>query len=295
MTQATLARPSVPARALRRLADLAVGGLLCTGPVTAVIALGWITRQADALAKDGPRPGWVLGARGSGAAGRLLGGLAANIRAGVTTLAGLLVWTLPFTALWLFAWWAGWENSFNKGYEQAWIGPSLFLLGLLLSLPLLTLLPHAVTHAAAEGRLAAFFHLRSIWRQTLASGWRGLRLAVLSVLAALPLFAATGAPVFIESLMPGFAALPLQNQIATGQTITLAAAGYAFAALWFLRLHAMRIAVRGDRPGRLSFLWPVLSALVWAALPVLILVAQFLTYAPHRWLTHPFFLLPWPG
>jgi hypothetical protein len=39
----------------------------------------------------------------------------------------------------------------------------------------------------------------------------------------------------------------------------------------------------------------MLSAAVWAGLFVLIFVGQFLNYAPERWLTHPFTLLPFPG
>jgi len=88
-----------------------------------------------------PRPGWVMGPRGAGLVVRLLGGLGANVSAGVRMLAGLAIWTLPFTILWLGAWWAGWENSLNKGYEQAQIGPAVFLAGTILALPLLTLLP----------------------------------------------------------------------------------------------------------------------------------------------------------
>jgi hypothetical protein len=289
MTTAVATR-SFPVRALRGAADLVVGGLLCTTPVTAVVALGWVTRQTG-----GAGAGWVLGPRGSGTAGRLLGGLAANIRAGVMTLAGLLAWTLPFTLVWLLAWWAGWENSFNKGYEQAWVGPALFLAAILLSLPALTLLPHAAAHAALDRRLAAFFELRRVLARARAAGWRGLWLALLSVLAALPLFAFTALPAFVEGFIPGFAALPLEQQVEAGQLIGLAAALYSFAALWFLRHRAVRIAPRSTAPRRLAPIWLALSALVWAALPVLILVAQFVNYAPHRWLTHPLMLLPWPG
>jgi hypothetical protein len=281
---------SRPRGARRGVADLVVGGLLCATPVTAVIALGWIARKTG-----GARPGWILGPRGSGAAGRLLGGLAANIRTGVMTLAGLLAWTLPFTLIWLLAWWAGWENSFNKGYEQAWVGPTLFIAATLLSLPALTLLPHAAAHAALEGRLSAFFELRRILGRARAAGWRGLGLALLSVLAALPLFAFTALPAFVEGFLPAFAALPLEQQVEAGQMIGLAAALYSFAALWFLRHRAVRIARRAPAARRLAPVWLALSALAWAALPVLILVAQFVNYAPHRWLTHPLMLLPWPG
>ena len=64
-----------PAFAPGRLARLGhfilngtVGSLLCTGPVTAVIALGWLTRRSGHLAQTrfgtvAEPPGWLLGPR----------------------------------------------------------------------------------------------------------------------------------------------------------------------------------------------------------------------------------------
>jgi hypothetical protein len=225
---------------------------------------------------------------------RLLGGLGANIAAGVRMLAGQAIWTLPFTLLWLGAWWAGWENSFNKGYEQAAVGPMAFLAGTLLSLPILTLLPHAVAHAAAEGRLGAFFALRRILHLARGASWRGLALALLSVAAAVPIFGLQALPVFVEEIVPGFATRTPEQQMETAGLLQLAAAGYAFAALWFLRHVAARLAARGRTPGRLSLLWLVLSGAVWGGLMVLIVLAQFMNHAPMGWISHPFYLLPWP-
>jgi hypothetical protein len=245
---ALAAAPLAAGRLLRRAADLAVGGLLCATPVTALVALGWITRATAASARGMPRPGWLLGARGSGYAGRLAGGLAANIRAGLATLCGLGLWTLPYGLLWLGSWWAGWENSFNKGYEQAAIGPLVFLLGLLAALPALTLLPMAAAHGAAEGRLSAYVEVRTIVRRTRIAGWRGFALALLSVIAALPLFAYIGLPVFVEDIVPGFATLAPNAQAEIAGTARLAAALWSFAALWVLRELAMRLYLRPGPP-----------------------------------------------
>ena len=295
MTAALSLVPSRVGRLLRGVVDLAVGGLLCATPVTSVVALGWIARWMAAVQHGGTRPGWVLGPRGAGLVVRLLGGLGANIAAGVRMLAGLAIWTLPFTALWLGAWWAGWENSFNKGYEQAAVGPATFLLGMVLALPLLTLLPYAVAHAASEGRLAAFFALPRILRLARGAGWRGLVLAVLSLVAALPLFGFAVLPVFVPEIVPGFATLPAVEQSGIADLLHLTAAGYAFAALWLLRHRAARICARDREPGRLSVVWLVLSAAVWGGLVVLIVVGQFMNYNAVRWITHPLYLLPWPG
>jgi hypothetical protein len=282
-------------RLLRRLADIVIGGLLCISPVTAIVALGWITRRMGATHRGEPRPSWLLGPLGKGVVMRLLGGFAANIRAGLAALIGFGAWTLPFTLVWLGAWWAGWDNSFNKGYEQAWVGPSIFLLGTLVALTVLALLPFAAAHHAAEGRVSAFFDLRRILRHARGAGWRGTGLAVLSVGAAVPLFGLVALPVFVEEIVPGFSALLLQEQQKVAGGFLLAAAFWAFAALWALRHLAMRAYRREAKPGRLASVWLLLSAAVWAGLPVLILVGQFMNYAPHRWLIHPFYSLPWPG
>ena len=295
MTAVVTLAPSRLGRLVRGVLDLAVGGVLCATPVTSVLALGWIARWMAAVHHGTARPAWVLGPRGAGLVVRLLGGLGANIAAGVRMLAGLAVWTLPFTVLWLGAWWAGWENSFNKGYEQAMVGPAIFLAGTALALLLLTLLPFAVAHAAAQGRLGAFFALPRILHLARGAGWRGLVLALLSVIAAVPLFGFTALPVFVEHIVPGFGSLTPADQTRIGDRLHLAAAGYAFAAMWLLRHRAAQVCLRDRNPARLSMLWLVLSGVVWAGLLVLIVVGQFINYAPVHWITHPLYLLPWPG
>jgi hypothetical protein len=286
---ALAARRPLPLRLIRRLFDLALGGLLCLTPVTSIIALGWIGRR---IAGD---QGWWLGPQGRGAVPRLFGGLAANIRSGLRLAMGLSLWTLPVTLAWAGAWWAGWDNSFNKGYEQAAVGPAVFLAAWVLSLPVLAMLPFAFVHGATERRLAAFLDLPRIARMARAAGWRGTALAVLSVTAALPLFAATALPVFVEDLVPGFATLPPEAQAQVGTRIDLAAALWSFAALWALRSLAARIAARTTSPGRMTSFWLIPTALVWAALPALVTFGQFMAFAPHRWVFHPLILLPWPG
>lgn len=295
MTATVTLAPSRLGRMLRVVLDLCIGALACTTPVTSVLALGWIARRMAALHHRRARPGWVMGPRHAGLVVRIAGGLGANIATGVRMLAGLALWTLPFTVLWLGAWWAGWENSFNKGYEQAAIGPATFLAGMLLSLPLLTLLPFALAHAAAEGRLAAFLALPRILHLARAAGGRGFLLALLSVIAAIPMAGLVALPVFVEGIVPGFATLPPEDQAGWADLLNLSAAGYAFAALWFLRHRAARICAPPRKPGRLSALWLVLSGVVWAGLPALMVFAQFMNHAPHRWISHPLFLLPWPG
>ena len=322
--------PGRLSRLARFLGNAAVGAVLCTGPVTSLIALGWMTRRQGHLARDRfgaaeEMPGWLLGpheanGRPTGRQARALGGLAANIRAGLIALAALLAWTLPFTLLWLGAWWAGWENSFNKGYEQAFVGPSVFLFGVLLATLILPALPLMLAHVAAEDRLAAAFELRRLRSVVAQAGWRVPALGLLTTLCALPFAAARGlittatdwAP-WVEDLSPDDAAA-LKGQIA------LILAALTFLAATGLHLLAARTyataapraaglkpglwdgtqAAEAARPGQarsrlLSLIWYGLGMAFALGLPALILAGQFLDHAWWRWLFHPLVTLPWPG
>jgi hypothetical protein len=302
-----------------------VGTLLCTGPVTAVVALGWLTRRQGHLARDrfgsvAEAPGWLLGPREKGRIARVLGGLAANIRSGLIALTALFAWTLPVTLLWLGAWWAGWENSFNKGYEQAFVGPSVFLVGTLIAALILPVLPFMLAHLAAEDRLSAAFELRRLRSLIAQAGWRVPALMLLTTLTALPFAAARGlittatdwAP-WIEDLTPDEAAT-LKGQIA------LALAAFAFLSTWLLRTLAARAygtaapRAAGLKPGlwdgaqaaeaaeparprsRLTTtFWIGLAMAITLGLSFLILAGQFLDHAWWRWLFHPALTLPWAG
>lgn len=314
----------------RFLLNGALGTFLCSGPVTSVIALGWLTRRQGHLARDRfgaaeEAPGWLLGARelngkATGRLARAIGGLSANIRAGLLALTALLAWTLPFTLLWLGAWWAGWENSFNKGYEQAFVGPSVFLFGALVAALILPALPLMLAHVATEDRLSAAFELRRLRSLIAQSGWRIPALSALAAIFAFPFAAARGlittatdwAP-WIEDLTPDEAAA-LRGQIA------LALAALAFFTAWIIRSLATRIYLRaapraaGLKPGLwdgtqaaeaavparaasrlMTTVWYIAAMAITLGLAFLILAGQFLDHAWWRWLFHPLLTLPWAG
>ena len=337
MTQApdpVLSRPAYGPGRLSRiggfLSNAVIGSLLCTGPVTALVALGWLTRRQGHLARHRlgtveDCPGWVLGPRelGRRETGRLArasGGLAANIRAGLMALIALLVWTLPFTVLWLGAWWAGWENSFNKGYEQATVGPLAFLFGGGLSALVLPLLPLMLAHLATEDRLSAAFELRRLRSLIAQAGWRVPALTLLVVLFALPFAAARGLIATATDWAPWIEDLGPDDLAALRGQIAFALAALAFGSAWIVRSLAARAyataapraaglkpglwdgsqASGAARPARarsrlMTALWYGLAMAITLALGFLILAGQFLDHAWWRWLFHPALTLPWAG
>jgi hypothetical protein len=317
--------PGRLARLGRLATNLAIGTLLCTGPVTAVIALGWLTRRQGHLARDRfgsaeETPGWLLGPREKGRIARALGGLAANIRAGLMALTALLAWTLPFTLLWLGAWWAGWENSFNKGYEQALVGPATFLTGALLAAVILPALPLLLAHLAAEDRLSAAFELRRLRSLVAQAGWRIPALMAVTTLTALPFAGARGLITTATDWAPWVQELTPEDAAVLQGRITLALSALAFLAAWLLRSLAARAyataapRAAGLRPGLwdgsqaseaarptrprsrlMTALWYGLAMAITPALTFLILAGQFLDHAWWRWLFHPALTLPWAG
>jgi hypothetical protein len=322
--------PGRLARFGRFLLNGAIGTFLCTGPVTAVVALGWLTRRQGHLARDRfgaaeETPGWLLGpreveGRPTGRLARGLGGLAANIRTGLMALTALLAWTLPFTLLWLGAWWAGWENSFNKGYEQALVGPAVALFATLLAALILPALPLMLAHLAAEDRLSAAFELRRLRGLVAQAGWRIPALSILTTLGALPFFAARGLITTAGDWAPWTQDLTPDEAAALNGQIALALGAVAFLATWTLRSLAARTyafaapRAAGLRPGRwdgtlaaeaavpatprsrvMTTLWYTIAMAATLATAFLILAGQFLDHAWWRWLFHPALTLPWAG
>lgn len=303
---------------LNGLKNLIFGTLFCLTPFTSVIVLGWLMRymkrvylvSAGTSGGDLKPTGWIMGSAGQGLISRLFGGLWENFRTGVGGAISLLLMTLPFTLLWLFAWWAGWENSFNKGYEQAWVGPTTGILGVLIGLWVMVHLPIGLAHQAAENRWFALLELRRVRQLVGLAGWRIVWLSFLTVFFALPLFAARGLPVFVENIVPGFKDFNAQQIQQFSNGISVVKAAYVFFALVVLRRSAAAIYAKAttrlaalelssenaDRPkANWFFRSPqlVLAMMVSFGLVVLIFVGQFLNNSWWFWINHPFLALPW--
>jgi hypothetical protein len=324
MTGAALPRAGTRSRtggALAGALRLVLATVLTLGPVGSVIVLGWLQRRmAATVACDWgqgvPAPGLVLGAPSTGRLARALGGLAANLASGAGALALLAALTLPFTLPMAGAWWAGWVNSFTKGYEDAAVGPATFLAAWALAVPVLVLLPLALAHAAVEGRWTAGLQVPRVWSAARAAGWRLPALHIATAILALPFLLLQALPVFLHHIVPGYPDVPPEVISDLRQTLSLAGAGWSVVALVLLRGVAARIyAVAAPRaaardparwqgtraatvpaPARPSRLWPLwlgLSGAAALALPVQVLVAQFLNHGWWAWITHPLWGLPW--
>ncbi len=298
------ARPGLTVRGLGALKTLVFGTFFCLSPVMSIIALGWMVRRMGAVIDrrtggTAANPTWILGRRGRGFIVRLLGGLGANIRTGIGATIALFLYSAPFALVWLGAWWAGWQNSFTKGYEQAFVGPTVFLTGIAIGMVLMAHLPFALAHFAVEGRIGAVFEVTRIRALFTRAGWRAPWLMFLTFFFALPVFVGRAWPILAVNFGWDLDLMTSGDVAELAGRIDLAMAAYTFVALLILRHLAATTYARALTAGRpalpLRILWPVLCLPTAFGLFFLILAAQFLNFAWWQWIMHPFLFLPWAG
>jgi hypothetical protein len=165
--------------------------------------------------------------------------------------------------LWLFAWFAGWNNSFNKGYELAAAGPLTGLLGVFVFIGVMFYVPLAQTRQAVTGQWRDFYDFRVVWEIVRTRRVAFLGLSLLYSALALPLMLLKTLPGFFPQINP-----PLADAT-TQQVKDILGPYFFFSALLvlpffvLLRLVAARIyasgLLRAIRTGRLPA--DVLSAL----------------------------------
>jgi hypothetical protein len=91
-----------------------------------------------------------------------------NFKTGVTGLFATYMLTGWGCSMMLFSWYFGWLNSFNKGYEDAFLGALFGLFGSFMLILALIYVPMAQAHQAAAGEISAFFQFRIVTRLILA-------------------------------------------------------------------------------------------------------------------------------
>ncbi len=230
------------------------GALFCSTVVLSIAAAGWMYRAMQrAVHKrwhrcanvgfDQPWPGWLTH-RGRGGWRRVIGSIVANFRIGGQAVFNTWVVTMPGCVLWLFAWYAGWDNSFNKGYEQAAIGPATGVLGVVLFIAVMFYLPMAQARQASTGNWRSFYQFKQV-RAVIRQKW----LACLGLAAA---FAAVSLPVTILKTLPiSFDRMAGYEQMTDEQVIKYLQQYFFFACLFvfpsivWVRLLAGRIYAGG--------------------------------------------------
>lgn len=136
-----------------------------------------------------------------------------NLRLGLQAILTTWTLTLPGCVLWLFAWYDGWNNSFNKGYEQAAVGPLVFGLGMILFSLAMFYVPLAQARFASTGSWRSFYEFRLVWR-LIRQEWLGcLLLAGLYALASLPLNIIKTIPQFFPQMRPEWELLSQEDAI----------------------------------------------------------------------------------
>jgi hypothetical protein len=122
--------------------------------------------------------------------------LGANVKIGLQGIFNTWVLTMPACILWLFSWYDGWNNSFNKGYEQAIVGPGVGVLGIMLFIAAMMYVPLAQARQAVTGDWRSFYNFSFVWRLVRRHWLACLILAGFTSLFFLPLVIMKTAPQF---------------------------------------------------------------------------------------------------
>lgn len=128
--------------------------------------------------------------------------LTGHVRTGIQATFGLALLALPPGALMAFSWYAGWNNSFNKGYEFAAVGPLAGIAGVILATITLAWLPIAQARNAATGDWRCLVAWRTNLTLMRATIVRALPLAVAGTIFALLLLFTRGFLAFAPQIPP---------------------------------------------------------------------------------------------
>ncbi len=142
-----------------------------------------------------------------------LGSLWLNLRLGFLGVVNTLVITGPAAALWVFSWYAGWDNSFNKGYEQAPVGPITGFSGVGLFILAMMYVPIAQARQAINGDWRVFYQFRLNLRLMRVCWLWMLLLAGVYALASFPVHIIRVFPYFLHFANSNFAEMTATQQI----------------------------------------------------------------------------------
>jgi len=158
-----------------------------------------------------------------------------NLRIGLLGMLNTSVILILPAILWQIGWYSGWDNSFNKGYEQYSNGIALSLTGIILFLTAMLYLPMAQARQAATGSWRAFYDFRTVWAITRNSPVRTILLATAYTLASLPIAITLGFPFFLESAVKGWSDFTATQQTKFLNAYYFRLGIYGFMAYVFVR------------------------------------------------------------
>lgn len=170
--------------------------------------------------------------------------LGLNLKIGIQGIFNTWVLTMPACVLWLFAWYDGWNNSFNKGYEQAPIGPLTGILGIILFIAAMLYVPLAQARHAVTGDWRSFYNFSFVWGLVRRHWLACLLLAALTSLFFVPVMILKTAPTFIGQ-QPHYAEMTNPQLLKALNNYFFAAAFLIFPLYVYLRVLAARIYARG--------------------------------------------------
>ena len=179
--------------------------------------------------------------------------LRANFWTGLQGAFNTWVLTLPPCVLMGFAWYDGWHNSFNKGYEQSFVGPVVSFVGIFLLIGAMYYVPLAQARQAVTGNWKAFYHFRLVGEVIRRRWLSSLGLAALYATLCVPVTIMKVVPMFWGSNQAGLEALTEKELVVKLNHYFFWCALYVFPAFALLRGVAARIyasaVVEGLRDG----------------------------------------------
>jgi hypothetical protein len=164
-----------------------------------------------------------------------------NVRLGVQGIFNTWVLTLPACVLMLFGWYDGWNNSFNKGYEQFLVGPGISWLGIMLFIAAMLYTPMAQARQAVTGHWRSFYQFRLVWTLVRRRWLACFGLALLYALCSVPLLILGAIVMFLPNINPKLADLTPARTIQVLNSYFFWSALFVFPAFVLLRLVAARI------------------------------------------------------
>ncbi|PYJ99617.1 MAG: hypothetical protein DME23_09155 [Verrucomicrobia bacterium] len=163
-----------------------------------------------------------------------------NVRLGVQGIFNTWVLTLPACVLMLFGWYDGWNNSFNKGYEQFSVGPGVSVLGILLLITAMLYVSMAQARQAVTGNWRCFYQFRLIRTLVRRRWFACFGLAALYALCSLPILVLMSVVIFLPNVNPELADATPAQTIHLLNSYFFWSALFVFPAFVLLRLVAAR-------------------------------------------------------